>query len=169
MLVFHIAEKLTSSDRDSLRYIYGLREEERESSSASLDVLKTLHQQGIYSNSEQLSDVLKTVHREDLAKLADDFTSGHAVKGCVAHHSPTQLRGRCDANIAQANSVARELQKIRGFITSNSLVSEEALERIGHELGELENGFQVLLGRCEIMHRCCSSCRRYQTIRTRAP
>lgn len=149
VLVFQVAEKLTLSDRDSLRYIYGLPGEERES---GLEILRVLNQKGIYSNARQLSDVLRTVHREDLAKIADSFGTRPAA---IAHHTPAQLRGKCDADIAQAKSVASELQKIRGFITNNGL-SEEALGRIYHELGEMEREFQVLLLRCEIMHRCCT-------------
>lgn len=156
-LVFQTAEKLTPSDRDSLHYIYELPEKDRESS--NLDILKALQQKGCYSNANELAMVLKSVHREDLAKGVDSYKPslifcGRDDEKRAHNKSPTQLRGKCDADIAQANSIATELKNVRDSIPSKG-ISQDALDRLRYELVEVEKALQLVLGRCEIMHRCC--------------
>lgn len=156
LLVFKIAEKLTSSDRQSLRYIYDLPEKDRESGSASLDILKALNRKGYFSNAQELAEILKNAHREDLVKDVESYMlSPTFSRGCRRERKlPAQLRGKCDANIAQANAIAVELKRVKDSLSNNSL-AQESLDRLCYELVEVEQTLQVLLGRCEVMHRCC--------------
>ena len=156
LLVFKIAEKLTSSDRQSLRYIYDLPEKDREGGSASLDILKTLNRKGYFSNVQELAEILKNAHREDLAKDVETHVLSPTFTRCCRQErkSPAQLRGKCDANIAQANSIAAELKRVKDSLSNNSL-AQESLDRLCYELVEVEQTLQALLGRCEVMHRCC--------------
>jgi hypothetical protein len=153
VLVFEIAEKLTYADCETLRFIYGLPEKNRETGAARLEVLRTLHRQGVFTDSRGLSEVLRTAHREDLVMEVESFKSSpRSSTGSLScspvsseageYRSPTQLRGICDANIAQANSLAAELGR----------VSRETLERLHREV---EQALQAALGRCETMMACC--------------
>ena len=165
VLVFEIAEKLTYSDCETLRFIYSLPEKDHETGAARLEVLRTLHRQGVFTDAQGLSEVLRTAHREDLAKEVDESSRSPRPSSCspvtserdwvMAQNSPTQLRGMCDANTAQANSLAAELGSVRESIPSSGL-SRESLERLQRELVEVEQALQVMLGRCEMMKTCCS-------------
>ena len=156
LLVFKIAEKLTSSDRQSLHYIYDIPEKDRESGLASLDILKTLNRKGYFSNAQELAEILKNAHREDLVREVESYGLNTTYsRGCERERkSPAQLRGMCDANVAQVNSIATELRRVKDSLSNNGL-AQESLDRLCHELSEVEQVLQGLLGRCEIMHRCC--------------
>ena len=169
VLVFEIAEKLTYADCETLRFIHGLPEKNRETGAAQLEVLRTLHRQGVFTDSRGLSEVLRTAHREDLVMEVECFKSSprsstgsfscspvsSEAGDLTAYRSPTQLRGLCDANVAQANSLAAELGRVRESVPRSGL-SRETLERLYRELLEVEQALQAALGRCETMMTCCT-------------
>ena len=159
-MVFSTAEKLTALECSSLHYIYALPEKYRDCS--NLEILKELQRKGCYSNAEGLAQILKGIHREDLAKEVycasgptDGSTTSHG------HKTPTQLRGKCDANIAQTNSLAKELKKIRNSFLDNGL-AQSAMDDLYRELEEVDTSIQRALGRCGAMQRLCTSATRAQ-------
>ena len=171
VLVFEVAEKLAYSDCETLRFIYGLPEK---TGAARLEVLRTLHRQGVFTDPRGLAEVLRTAHREDLAMEVESYkwlsphsslcspasSSPVSSESDLLYFSPTQLRGMCDANTAQTNSLAAELGRVRESIPSSSSgVSRDALERLHRELLEVEGALQAALGRCENMKACCSMVR----------
>ena len=154
-MVFSTAEKLTALECSSLHYIYALPEKYRDCS--NLEILKELQRKGCYSNAEGLAQILKGIHREDLANEvycasgpSDGLMTSHG------HKTPTQLRGKCDANIAQTNSLAKELEKIRNSFLDNGL-AQSAMDDLYRELEEVDTSIQRALGRCGAMQRLCTS------------
>ena len=162
-MVFSIAEKLTPLECKSLHYIHALPEKGRHSS--NLEILKELHQKGCFSNTEGLAKILKDIHREDLAKEVESFipvSGSNASAGrsdcqsATTHKTPTQLRGKCEASIAQTNLLAKELEKMKRSPLLDG-ISQLAMDDLYRELEEIERSIHLALGKCGVMQSLYNS------------
>ena len=153
LLVANTARQLTSSNLEELHYIYGLPVQLKDCSTLAL--LQELQQRGHFSSAEDLAAILRKISREDLAQAIGDHRPVRQRPGCSI--TPAQLRGKCEANIAQINSLLEELKKIQVFLRRSSQPpSPDDLAQLWHQLEEIERGAYGLLGRCESAHKCCT-------------
>jgi len=153
LLVANTARQLTSSNLEELHYIYGLPVQLKDCSTLAL--LQELQQRGHFSSAEDLAAILRKISREDLAQAIGDYRPVRQRPGCSI--TPAQLRGKCEANIAQINSLLEELKKIQAFLRRSSHPPPpDDLAQLWHQLEEIERGAYGLLGRCESAHKCCT-------------